>query len=1629
MNKLGTKLGAVAMSAVMALTFAPSAAITSLAAGGDDLTDATQLSVPVYRLYNPNSGEHLFTTNENECDSLDKNGWDYETIAWYAPSTGDPVFRLYNPNHPLGDHHYTSSEEERDNLIKQGWKLDATAFNTVAEGELLGAPVYSLYNPNAYDLGMATHHLTLSEEEADGLELLGWTNEGPKFYEYAEDLDPEVEELTVSIDNTTPKVGDTLTAGVVDRNGEDVSDNVTFQWYANDEAIEGATEETLGVTVAMVGSTIKVVATAENGNTFESDETAAVYASLALLSADQTGKSVVTLTTNGPVTALDDIDVFKGTKEVEIDSIDYEDDGAVVTLKNAIVADAEYTVTLTPADEDDEATSATFVGEKAKLDRIEFLNDVLVMKDNTYKEGYAYVKGYDQFDQEVTLSGLTVTPGVGTFKSYDNTTGKITIVDNNNAANATGAFLLIKEVPVFVQYQTGNDVISAQETLTVSSQAYVNELTFGEVEKDGTKRADERLTIDELGSGKYYVEILDVKDQYGDTLDADDLNDQKSDANGSRTLFVIPGDSGAFYQTGDFAELNGKTILWLEPVANGAGKPGTMTLTITGAGGKTFSTDITVEDNPYIQTLSVSYPELYAGSAKSAALEFSAIDQYGDAVDLWDFRPEVDNTGKELIFRDFNNMTQLSTKITISGNAVFNTVVKDAGKKTFTVTLNTLAGGAKARDLITFTEQTAGMQIATKSIAVGEMGTAAKIKSALKSGANLQMDDVPNHANGGTNHSVNFNKFIQFEDANGNEMVRGTSEKYPFYIEINGLTVEETLPQPTNALWTTGKFVWSLTKEQIKDANTASNAGTNVAVTDYDNGTVESADFGAATSLDVYATVYMTDGATYYKLDEKKFHLTSVQGNDKTYTAKAKNTIYCNSDDPKNTEIAVTAKTDSGETYTVDSSRVQVVPKAPFAVTTDNKYTVSGADASGTGTTTATVYVDNNEETTVDISYTDAAPVATKVEKKFNIVNDYVGTDGTEASKVGAKFDGDFTEDSFTLGDNATLTIDGGVLTVTRANSVEDTLTFRIADQYGRAMGSTKFYVDGVKVTANQTVDSSAKDVTIEWANGTLTGKVILEKGGASATLTFKEVKTESVKTESGLKAALLGSADVITVDKNIDLTGALIVPADKTVKIASGVTIDDKGKGITVNTDGKLEVASGASLITTGAIDNDGSMVIDGSWEHSTNTIDNAGGKVTGKGHVVVNNQNITNTNGEFVVTGNTLAILGAVTITDGKLGGHTVVSPGAALTLAGTLTLADKVEVEKNEAQGAGTLKLGDNTSTITLADGLVIDASAGGTITTQTSGVTVETGDSVTLVTNSKDTLTIAVPEDAASDVSDVKITGTGASSASAGDTITNQTVGYAISYTYSGERSTTGLPKTYEDKTGSATEGTVKSGIVSLVNQAVGYDFEEISTSDVAISGKTATVTLTNAEKTTVEGSISYTAANVKARAGSVAVTESLGEATGTYSVAAKTGATNKGTATIDSSTGALDLTNAAKDDEYTITFTGNGAYEGTVTCDVKVLAATVTGTISYTAANVKAGTSSVAVTASLGEATGTYSVAATEGATNSGTATINASTGALDLTGAQVNDAYTITFTGSGNYEGTVTCDVHVLAST
>lgn len=129
----------------------------------------------VYRIYNPNSGEHFFTKSEEEKDYLTGIGWRYEGIAWLAPkSTGSAVYRLYNAN--AGDHFYTINENERDVLVKAGWRYEGISGYANSEN---GYAVYRVYNPNAK---AGAHHFTTNEKEYRFLIQLGWRDEGVAWY-------------------------------------------------------------------------------------------------------------------------------------------------------------------------------------------------------------------------------------------------------------------------------------------------------------------------------------------------------------------------------------------------------------------------------------------------------------------------------------------------------------------------------------------------------------------------------------------------------------------------------------------------------------------------------------------------------------------------------------------------------------------------------------------------------------------------------------------------------------------------------------------------------------------------------------------------------------------------------------------------------------------------------------------------------------------------------------------------------------------------------------------------------------------------------------------------------------------------------------------------------------------------------------------------------------------------------------------------------------------------------------------------------------------------------------------------------------------------------------------------------
>ncbi|NMM94995.1 peptidase [Bifidobacterium sp. DSM 109957] len=164
-----------AFSAVLAVSLSASA--FSLSACPASAADTGGDSVDMYRLYNPYTGEHLYTEKESERDSLASIGWRDEGIGWVAPrESKTPVYRLYNSYVPGGDHHYTTDKTERDAMVLAGWKYEGVGWYS---DDLQRVPVYRQFNPYAVS---GTHNYTTDKSENDALASSGWRAEGVGWY-------------------------------------------------------------------------------------------------------------------------------------------------------------------------------------------------------------------------------------------------------------------------------------------------------------------------------------------------------------------------------------------------------------------------------------------------------------------------------------------------------------------------------------------------------------------------------------------------------------------------------------------------------------------------------------------------------------------------------------------------------------------------------------------------------------------------------------------------------------------------------------------------------------------------------------------------------------------------------------------------------------------------------------------------------------------------------------------------------------------------------------------------------------------------------------------------------------------------------------------------------------------------------------------------------------------------------------------------------------------------------------------------------------------------------------------------------------------------------------------------------
>ena len=105
---------------------------------GKAWTAPSTSNTPIYRLYNPTNGDHHFTSDKNEYDTLIREaGWKGEGVAMYGAEPGKAVYRVWNPNMKENggafSHHWTSDENEYQTLGKQGWRQENIAWYGLAE--------------------------------------------------------------------------------------------------------------------------------------------------------------------------------------------------------------------------------------------------------------------------------------------------------------------------------------------------------------------------------------------------------------------------------------------------------------------------------------------------------------------------------------------------------------------------------------------------------------------------------------------------------------------------------------------------------------------------------------------------------------------------------------------------------------------------------------------------------------------------------------------------------------------------------------------------------------------------------------------------------------------------------------------------------------------------------------------------------------------------------------------------------------------------------------------------------------------------------------------------------------------------------------------------------------------------------------------------------------------------------------------------------------------------------------------------------------------------------------------------------------------------------------------------------
>ena len=971
----------------------------------------------------------------------------------------------------------------------------------------------------------------------------------------------------------TCKVGDTITATVAPSNAT----NVVYAWAADGVAIEGATTATYTVVEADLGKKISVTVTGDEASTATA-ETDAVKAQetekVTIASAKQTKAAEFEVVLTKAASTGYTFTVTKGTTAQTITTA-FSEDGktATLTLGTAIQA-ADYVIRVVNTTDATEFAETTVTGETATLKSIDFLGDELILADSTLTKASTTLVGYNTFDEKVALTGsLTITSTKGK-ATYTASTNKV-VVDTS----ATSGLLFTpgEQVTLTGVYVQGNVPLQVSKSLTVSARATLTEFEAGDIATTRAALKDAKINLTNLGTNTYYFPIKTAKDQYGNSLSADELDKMLVDAdNTTGNLYITPYlSSGSYAYVNGFTELTDKTIA-MQIYKGGLNSPGKQIFSITGVSGYTGSLELDVVDDPYIATLNVSAPTFYDGD--KAEITITAVDQDGNAYDLYD--KVKTSGGKKLEFKDQNHLTTMGSYIEVTDGAL--TFKENSSKKTITFFYQGSATSATVAKSVVATIMPASAIASNQTWTVQPATSVAGIKSFDK--------DLSVNPGGKifTGTVTNFTWLDSSGAALDNTASTGKLPNYTANIEaLSGVESITVGKYYSVAVSPTGTTSWNILGGDV------------VAPT---SGNVSSANYTATITVSLYDVTKAntaTAKAEYTELAKKTFTATANDGTTDHYTATLKKTdatLYVNKDSVDITEFDVKAVDNNGVARDFTG----------YTVTVDSDLAVSGKVISGknnsissAGTATAQIWVGGKSVVTLDVPYDVAAPAAQGV-STWDSNNNKASAKDTFESVTG-----------LTLGSNGAITLVDGT----------ETYVLQISDQYNLPMANTSWNLGGSPITASsypagtRVLTATSAKVSGSW---NITNSIAFSPVVPAAT----SVNTASELKSALDKAAASSAADVITIGKDITLgTGVVLTIAkNDTLIIPEKITLTSDTSGNTYN------------II--------GTMTVNGSWIDDASDNINLSGTVNGSGHWTNSNSIKDSTGAVISLTGSSWEI-----------------------------------------------------------------------------------------------------------------------------------------------------------------------------------------------------------------------------------------------------------------------------------------------------------------------------------------------------------------------------------------------------